>query len=147
MDERNPAPSGPLPGYLIDQPVVVATTRVQRRVQVGHSEADVVNARTPLREELGDWAVGFAWCEEFDIDLAKGDGNYFSPVGCFWGGCREVEYVPIELRGFSEVAYRDANVGDAGWRIGHVTSVSMRERPTGASARLGTTRAQHTVRE
>lgn len=57
---------GTEPRALIDEVNAGRFAALERAVEIVHGEADVMDARTTLGQELSDWGSGFIWLEEFD---------------------------------------------------------------------------------
>lgn len=121
MQERDATSMGPDSGRLVDQAVPGGAAPEQGGIEVGHFVADVMDARSALRQEFGDRAVGCRGLEEFYFGSAKGQGNNRGTVRRFGGAGLESENVAVEGKGVSQVVDGDADVGDA-WLVGHAES-------------------------
>ena len=67
MYERDPPAAGPGARHLIDETVAGFPARGERGVEIGDPVADVVDARPPSCQKLGDRAIGVAGRQQLDL--------------------------------------------------------------------------------
>jgi hypothetical protein len=83
VKEGNASSTGAATGYLIDQAVSGGARAVEGGIEVGHTVADVVDARSALRQEPGDRTVGVDGLEQLDVHVAERqayDGGAVGPL-------------------------------------------------------------------
>jgi hypothetical protein len=78
-----------------------------------------------------DGTVVFPRRQQLDVHVSEGDGNYFGPIRCFGRGRLQPQDVTVEAHGFFEVGDGDADVGNAGLRVRHGSSVALGEAARG----------------
>lgn len=106
------------PGRFVHETVSGGAAPRERGVQVRDAVADVMDARTAPRKELGNRPPGVARLEQLDMDVAKTEAHDRRTVGRFRGPRHETQHVPIEREGVGNAGYRDADVGDLGMCAG-----------------------------
>ena len=114
MNKGDPATSRSPSRYLIHEAIPGGSTCIQRRVQIRHSIADVVDARSPLGKEFPNGAIRGEWGQQFDLGFTKGqryDGGAIDGLSRVW--C-DPEDVSIETERGLQVGDGNAHVGNAG---------------------------------
>ena len=90
----------------------MASAGRERGIEIGNPQADVVNTRTPTRQELRDRTIGCDGCEELDLHVAELYGDDVRAVGGTQRPGGQTEHVAVESLGVIEVRDRDADVGN-----------------------------------
>jgi hypothetical protein len=124
MQERDTFPFGTEAGGLVDQPDTGGPAALERTVEVVDGEADVVNARSPLGDELADGLLGIVGLEELDERLAGGEPGDACAIGIVELDFGQAEHVAVEGEDPVERTDGDPHVGDASSTAGCVSHVS-----------------------
>jgi hypothetical protein len=102
--------------------VAVAAAAVERLIEIGYVETDVVDPGAPFFEVSGDWAVWSIRGQQLDVDVSEADGNNLCPISCFGMGRFEAQDVAVEGRCLLKIGNGDTDMGDSGLGFGHRTS-------------------------
>lgn len=113
MNKSDPAASRSEPRYFVYQAVPGGSTCIQRRVQIRHSIADVVDAGSPLGQEFSYRAVRREWGQELHLGLTEGERNNAGAIGGFRRVRRDPENVAIKGQRGLQIGYGNAHVGNA----------------------------------
>jgi len=114
VNEGDPATGRSPSRYLIHEAIPGGSTCIQRRVQIRHSIADVVDARSPFGQEFPNGTVGGEWRQQLHFGLTEGqryDGGAIG--GLRLVGC-DPENVSIETERGLQIGDGNAHVGNAG---------------------------------
>jgi hypothetical protein len=122
MDERDPPALRAGARRFVYQVVAPGAATCEGRLEVGHSNANMVDAWPAFPEESGDRAVCGIGGQQLDVDVPEADGNNSRPIRCFRMGRFEAQYVTVEGGGFLEVDNGDTDMGNSGMGFGHRTS-------------------------
>jgi len=112
MNKSDAAAAGSAPGRLIDQAVSRGLTALQRGTEVGNAVADVMNARTALRQKLGDWTRGVAGLEQLDVDGTEPQADDGGAVRGFRMPGSKAQDVAVKGKGFGDAGNGDADMSD-----------------------------------
>jgi hypothetical protein len=96
MEEGDPLAFRTRARLLVNQPDSRLTTARQRRVQVVHRKADVVNARAALFQEPANGGVGFIWFEKLNQGVARDEPADPRPVAVSQLGLGHSQDIAIE---------------------------------------------------
>ena len=114
MEKGNAVPADTLAWSFIDQTVSRASTRRERRVEIGNPVADVVDAGSAPSEKLRDWPRGIAGREQFEPGGAELDRPNGRAIDGFSGLRLDAEVVAIKSERSVQIVDRDADVSDLG---------------------------------
>ncbi len=101
-------------GKLVDQTVAGGPAGSQRRVEIGHAVADMVDAGPSFREEFRDRSLGGEGRQQLYVRLTEGQRHDGRAVGGLGGMWLETENVPIEGERRADVRHGDPDMSDAG---------------------------------
>ena len=114
MNKSDSATTCSEPRNLVHQAIPGRSTRAQRRVQIRHSIADVVDTRPSPGEKLPDRAVRREWREQLYLGLTEWERYNAGAIG----GLRRVggnaEDVAIKSQRGLQIGYGNAHMGNAG---------------------------------
>jgi thioredoxin 1 len=110
VKEGNASPTGAAAGYLIDQAVPRGARAVEGGIEVGHAVADVMDARSALRQEPGDRSIGVDGFEQLDVHVAEGQAHDSGAIGPFSGAGLKTQDVAIKRKSVGDVRDRDADM-------------------------------------
>ena len=114
VDKSDAPPADAGPGHVVDQAVASPAAGVEGAVEVGNSIADVMDAGAAVLEKSGNRAVGVLGGEEFNLALAKLQGNDIRAVGDLGRMWRQAEHVTVKGKSRLDVRHGDPHVGNAG---------------------------------
>jgi len=100
-------------GCFIDQAITRGPAAFERRFEVGHAIADVVNAGAVPLEEPGDRGAGFAGCEQLDGGLTECERHDVGAVDIFSRPRFDPEHGAIERKSLVEIGNGNSDVGQA----------------------------------
>ena len=100
---------------LVDQHDTRLAAARERRVEVVDGETEVMDAGSPLLEELRDRRARVLRFEQFDEGATGGEAGYAGAVAVFERRVGEAEHVAVEGDQGIDALHGDADVGDAGW--------------------------------
>lgn len=114
MEKGNPLPFGPDSWRFVDEPDAGSAAALERVIDVGYGETDVVDAGSPPGDEPVDRRVRYSWLEQLDEDIVRGEPDDASAIGV---GERDrqvgkAEYVAIEGEQLAEVPDSNSDVVD-----------------------------------
>jgi len=124
MEEGDTFPLGSLARRLVDQPKAGDTASLERRVEVVHGEADVVDSWPAFGDELADGRVRVVSFEQLDERVTGSEPGDPGAIGIGELDFGEAEQVAIEGKDLVERANGDPNVGDASGTARDVSHVS-----------------------
>ena len=131
MDEGHAAAARARPGLFVHQAVAVGPAASQGVVEVGHLEAEVMDARPAPREEASDGAVGRLGHQKLDLRVAQWQRDHGGAVGRLGGPGGKAQHIAVEGQGSLEVGDRDPDVADSRGMIRHGASAKyLGERPS-----------------
>lgn len=103
MQKGDAAPIGTGAGYLIDELKTGLAAALQRRIEIGDGEADVMDAGAVAGEVLADRALGIGGAEQFDFGAANRKADNGRAVGGLGRMRRYAEDISIEAQRFVEI--------------------------------------------
>jgi len=121
MQERDASAVGASARYLVHEAQPRGTARGEALVQVGHAQAEVVDARAAPREKSCNRARGVVRFEELNRGVAEREAHDGRTVSGFPAPGREAENVPVERKGAPNTRHRNADMGDARPDVRHKT--------------------------
>ena len=124
MEEGDTFPLGSLSRGLVDQSNSRGTAAIERTVEIIDGEADVMDAGTPLGDELADGRIRMVGLEQLDERFAGSEASDAGTVSVVEIDFREAEQVAVEGENLVERAHGDPHVGDASCTAGNVSHVS-----------------------
>jgi hypothetical protein len=113
VNKGDPATGGSEPRYLVHQAISGGSTCIQRRVEIRHSIADVVDAWPPLGKEFSNRAVRREWGQQLHFGFAEGqrnDGGTIGRLGWVW---LDPENIAIKGQCRLQIGYGNAHMGNA----------------------------------
>ena len=113
MQKRDASPAGSRARGLIDELVAVPAAGGQCRVEIGYPVADMMDARTPAGQELGDRTGWFGGRQELDFRLPEWEGNDRGAVDLFSPVRLKTEHVAVKAQRLLEIAHRHSDVSEA----------------------------------
>lgn len=114
MYEGNPAARCSRARGVVNQTVSRRPASRQRRIEVGHSVTDMVNARTALCQESADGAVRAERREQFDLRFTEGKRYDGRSIGNFRGPGLDAQHIPVERQSGVQVGHCNSDMGNAG---------------------------------
>ncbi len=124
MQEGHAPPVSALSWRVVDETQPGSATLGYRSIEVGHAEANMMNAGPAPVEELGYRAVGVLGLEEFEGRLTEREADDGRAVCRLGGAGHEAEDVSVEGQGAGDAGNRDADVGDARPRVHHTAKLT-----------------------
>ena len=141
MKEGNALPLGADAGRLVDEPETGVAATGQGAVEVVDFEADVMNARSALRDELGDGRIRRFRLEQLDEGAASSEAGNAGTIGVIERRGGHAEDVAVEGQELVEAVNGDADVRDArATRGGFLQEILGREPTFSRVVRQGTLR-------
>src|ERR1019366_5167735 len=122
MQKGDPLALGAHARRLVDQRDTGLTAARERRVEVVDGETDVMDAGSPLFEELRDRRARVLRFEEFNECAAGDEAGNAGAVAVAERRVGQTEHVAVEGHQRIDALHGDADVGDAGWS--HAVKVS-----------------------
>ena len=114
MNKGDPATGRSPSRFLIHEAIPGGLACSQRRVQIRHSIADVVDARSPLGEEFPNGTVRGEWRQQLHLGFTEGQRYDGGAIGGLRRmGC-DTENVSIETERGLQIGYGNAHMGNAG---------------------------------
>jgi len=114
VDERDALAFGADTWCVVDQANAVCAAAVERRVEVVDGEADVVNAGSSFRDELGDRGIGGFRFEQLYERRSGHEAGDLCAIGIVEGNVDESEDVTVEGQALAQSANGDTDVVDSG---------------------------------
>src|SRR5919202_540780 len=122
VHEVDPAVRRPAPGGVVEQPQAALAQRRADRLDVGHPEGQLLQARAGAADELGDRRLGGQRREQLDAGLAVADGEHRLADALLLVHLLvhrvDAEGLGVEGQGLVEIRDGDAHVVDRGEQLG-----------------------------
>ena len=113
MQERDPLALGAEARRLVDEANAVRAAAIERRVEIVDGEANMVNARPALRDELPDRRIRRFGLQKLDERLAGREARDLCAVRVIERDLGQPEDISVERNAIVEAANRDPDVGDS----------------------------------
>ena len=107
-------PSAPRRGVVVDEPDAGGAAALERRVQVVHDEADVMDAGTAPRHEPTNRRIRRLGLEQLDERITGREPDNGGAIGVLERHFGQAEHIAVERKCLLQRAHGDADVRDAG---------------------------------
>jgi hypothetical protein len=114
MDEGYSSPSRTRTRHLVNQAIPRCPTRLNRRVQIGDTVADVMDAGAAFGQEFANRAVFVLGSHQLHFGFPDGECNDGSSIDYFRWMRRYPEYISVKRERHFDVGYRNADMGYTG---------------------------------
>ena len=113
MNKGDPLSLRADPRNVVNEPGPGRTAPLERRVEIVHCKADVMNRRPSLRDEPLDRRVGLLRLEQLDYRPARVESGDPRAVGIGQIDVVQSEYFPVEGENFGDRLYGNPDMGDS----------------------------------
>jgi hypothetical protein len=131
MDEGYSPPSRTRTRHLVNQAIPRCPARLDCRVQIGDTVADVMDAGAAFGQEFANRAVLITGSHQLHFGVPEGECNDGSSIDYFRWMRRYPEYISVKRERHFEVGHRNADMS----YTGAVRHQSLRRKLMGLQAR------------
>ena len=114
MHESDPPASGTGAWRVVDEAIAGGPAGGERRVEVGHSVAHMMDSRPPTSEKSRDGAVRIPGRQQLDLGLTEGQSDDGGAIRHLGRVRLETEHVTIEGERRLDVRHGDPDMSDPG---------------------------------